>query len=225
MLCEKSQLPKSARLHSVWPLTLLPRKRVHSLSVELLNAFVCICPGSRDLGENRITLKRIPAHGLTLWQQPKKASVGRWSRATSEFPHRIAVRRRDLSNSLKAELLGYFALCGAQWTGYFYPRWRRANSLIEKGWLGWWLVKAVCSVNSTALWDTESTRAWLPLTQWSPVQQQIQLCTALPPGVALCYVPWLALMRGDPCSPQHNSYQLAVLDFTSHRLVTSRMDV
>lgn len=136
MLCEKFQLPKSARLHSVWPLTLLPRKRVHSLSVELLNAFVCICPGSRDLGENRITLERIPAHGLTLWQQPEKASVGRWSRATSEFPHRIAVRRRDLSNSLKAELLGYFALCGAQWTGYFYPRWRRANSLVEKGWLG-----------------------------------------------------------------------------------------
>lgn len=56
----------------------------------------------------------IPAHELTLWQQPKKASVGRWSRATSEFPHRIVVRRRDLSNSLKAELLGYFALCGAQ---------------------------------------------------------------------------------------------------------------
>lgn len=63
----------SAYYWTKWPLTLLPRKRVHSLSVELLNAFVCICPGSRDLGENRITLKRIPAHGLTLWLQPKEA--------------------------------------------------------------------------------------------------------------------------------------------------------
>lgn len=63
----------SAQYLTECPLTLLPRKRVHSLSVELLNAFVCICPGSRDLGENRITLKGMPAHGLALWEQPKEA--------------------------------------------------------------------------------------------------------------------------------------------------------
>lgn len=59
-----AQIARSTKKKKRW-LTLLPRKRVHSLSVELLNAFVCICPGSRNLGENRIALERIPAHEPT----------------------------------------------------------------------------------------------------------------------------------------------------------------
>lgn len=94
------------------PLTLLPRKRVHSLSVGLLNAFVFICPGSRDLGENRIALKRIPAHGLKSCGQGKhKLDVG------EQPPQNVFMVLRpaaDLAKRSKPELLRSFALRGAQ---------------------------------------------------------------------------------------------------------------
>lgn len=87
-------------------LTLLPRKRVHSLSVELLNAFVCICPGSRDLGENRITLKRrIPVHGLhPLVEAKRRVKVPGRRCAKSEFPHRYYKSREERSLCLVQEL-------------------------------------------------------------------------------------------------------------------------
>lgn len=64
----------------------------------------------------------------------------------------------------------------------------------------------------------------LPLSERSPTQRLIQLCASLPPGGGFCYVPWLALLQGDQYSPQHNSHQLVVLDFTSYWLVTSRIE-
>lgn len=109
----------SAEYLTKWPLTLLPGKRVHSLSVELLNAFVCICPGSRDLGENRITLKGIPAHGLTFGKSQRKPQ--------SFLIVAAAVLRRGLSKLFQNQSLSSFALCGAQWSSYFYPKWRRAT--------------------------------------------------------------------------------------------------
>ena len=59
--------------HALKFLTFLSwEKRVHSLSVGLLNAFVCICPGSRVLSENRIPRKRIPVHELALGYSQRK---------------------------------------------------------------------------------------------------------------------------------------------------------
>lgn len=96
------------------PLTLLPRKRVHSLSVGLLNAFVFICPGSRDLGENRITLKRMPGHGI--WSSG--CGRGKHKLDVGDQPPQIFVMvsrsAADLSKRSKPELLGSFALRGAQ---------------------------------------------------------------------------------------------------------------
>lgn len=92
---------------------MLPRKRVHSLSVELLNAFVCICPGSRDLGENRITLKRrIPVHGLhPLVEAKRRVKVPGRRCAKSEFPHRYYKSREERSLCLVQELsLSLFSL-------------------------------------------------------------------------------------------------------------------
>lgn len=127
------RIGKRAHCLTQSPLTLLPRKRVHSLSVELLNAFVCICPGSRDLGENRIRLKRIPARGLTLRQEPKDAGIGRRSakqlrvssshrgpeerllRAFQTWPPRILLRSRARGEPAAS-----------------VPEWRRANGFIEE---------------------------------------------------------------------------------------------
>lgn len=92
---------------------MLPRKRVHSLSVGLLNAFVFICPGSRDLGENRIALKRIPAHGLT----SSGCGQGKHKLVVGEQPPQnvfMVLRSADLSKRSKPELLRSFALRGAQ---------------------------------------------------------------------------------------------------------------
>lgn len=72
-----------------------------------------------------------------------------------------------------------------------------------------------CSVDLTVVWYTENQSS-----DSSPALQQMQLCADLPPGAAFCYVPWLALMQGDPCSPQRNSYQLLVLDFSRHHDIT-----
>lgn len=77
-----------------------------------------------------------------------------------------------------------------------------------------------CGVNLTVVWDAEKQSS-----DSSPTLQQMQLCADSPPGAGCCYVPWLALMQGDPCSPQRNSYQLLVLDFSSHRDITDRRAV
>lgn len=71
------------------------------------------------------------------------------------------------------------------------------------------------SVKLTVVSDTENQSS-----DSSPRLQQMQLCAHSPPGAGFCYVPWLALMQGDPCSPQRNSYQLLVLDFSSLRDIT-----
>lgn len=179
-------------------LTLLPRKRVHSLSVGLLNAFVFICPGSRDLGENRIALKRIPAHGLKssgCGQGKHKLDVG------EQPPQNVFMVLRsaaDLSKRSKPELLRSFALHGAQRKlAISVPCGDAPTVLIKekKSSLGKSLV-VCCSVNSTVVWDTENQSS-----DSSPTLRQMRLCAALPPGAGSCDVPQLALMQGTRAHP------------------------
>lgn len=66
-----------------------------------------------------------------------------------------------------------------------------------------------CSVNLTVVWDAEKQSS-----DSSPTLRQMRLCAALPPGAGSCDVPQLAVMQGDPRSPQRNSYQLPVLGFS-----------
>lgn len=141
----------------------------------------------------------------------------------------VAFWRGDLSKSFKPEPLRSFCALRRAVNRLFLSQTETRQHFQRKGKkkkkkLTW---SSVASLTRLLSVDTGTrSRASFLTAVSAPARQQIQLCAALPPGAALCYVPWLArMLKGNPCSPQRSSYQLLVLGFTSYRLVTSRIDV